>query len=112
MGVYSTTKAAVNNLTVAMAQRMGEDGVTINTVSPGAILTPESVKAGLEHGMGTTAGEVEKAMNKMVGSQAPFARMGHVDEVADVVVFLASSSASYVHGANIRVDGGWVATVN
>ena len=112
MGVYSTTKAAVNNLTVAMAQRMSEDGVTVNTVSPGAILTPNTVEMGLQNGMGATAGEVEEAMHKMVGSNAPFARMGYVDEVANVVVFLASSLASYVHGANIRVDGGWVPTVN
>jgi NAD(P)-dependent dehydrogenase (short-subunit alcohol dehydrogenase family) len=59
MGVYSTTKATVNNLTVTMAQRMGEDGVTVNTVSPGAILTPKTVEMGLEHGMGATVEEVK-----------------------------------------------------
>jgi 3-oxoacyl-[acyl-carrier protein] reductase len=112
MGVYSTTKAAVNNLTVTLAQEMREDGVTINTVSPGAILTPPMVEMGLAQGMGTTIEEVEGAFNKMMGSEAPFPRMGSVDEVANVVVFLASSLASYVHGANIRVDGGWVSTVN
>ncbi|MDX1616739.1 MAG: SDR family NAD(P)-dependent oxidoreductase [Candidatus Promineifilaceae bacterium] len=112
MGVYSTTKAAVNNLTVTLAQGMSEDGVTINTVSPGAILTPPMVEMGLTQGMGTTIEEVEGAFNKMMGSGVPFPRMGSVDEVASVVVFLASSLASYVHGANIRVDGGWVSTVN
>jgi 3-oxoacyl-[acyl-carrier protein] reductase len=112
MGVYSTTKAAVNNLTVTLAQEMREDGVTINTVSPGAILTPPMVEMGLAQGMGTTSEEVAGAFNKMMGSEAPFPRMGSVDEVANVVVFLASSLASYVHGANIRVDGGWVSTVN
>ena len=112
MGVYSTTKAAVNNLTVTLAQGMSEDGVTINTVSPGAILTPPMVEMGLAQGMGTTVEEVQEAFNKMMGSEAPFPRMGSVDEVANVVVFLASPLASYVHGANIRVDGGWVPTVN
>ena len=87
-------------------------GVTINTVSPGAILTPPMVEMGLAQGMGTTIEEVEGAFNKMMGSEVPFPRMGSVDEVASVVVFLASSLASYVHGANIRVDGGWVSTVN
>jgi len=112
MGVYSTTKAAVNNLTVSMAQRTGDDGVTVNTISPGAILTPNMVEMGLEHGMGATVEEVEEAFNKMMGSEAPFSRMGFVDEVANVIVFLASPLASYVHGANIRVDGGWVPTIN
>lgn len=112
MGVYSTTKAAVNNLTVSLAQGMSEDGVTVNTISPGAILTEPMVEMGLAQGMGTTATEVEEAFNKMMGSEAPFPRMGSVDEVANVAVFLASPLASYVHGANIRVDGGWVSTVN
>lgn len=112
MGVYSTTKAAVNNLTVTLAQGMKTDGVTINTVSPGAILTPPMVAMGLEQGLGTTAAEVTEAFHQMMGSGAPFPRMGTVDEVADVVVFLGSPLASYVHGANIRVDGGWVPTIN
>lgn len=66
----------------------------------------------LAQGMGSTVGEVEEPINKMTGSGAPFPRMGSVDEVANVVVFLASSLASYVHGANIRVDGGWVSSAN
>jgi NAD(P)-dependent dehydrogenase (short-subunit alcohol dehydrogenase family) len=113
MGVYSTTKAAVNNLTVSLAQEMSEDGVTVNTVSPGAaIFTPRMAELGLEQGMGTTIAEVEEAYNKMMISEVPLPRMGSIDEVANVVVFLASPLASYVHGANIRVDGGWVSTVN
>ena len=111
MGVYSTTKAAVLNLTVTMAQAMEDDGVTINAVSPGAILTPNMVEMAKSQGMGETLEEVEAAMSQMMNS-VPFRRMGRVEEVADVVVFLASSLASYIHGANIRVDGGWVATVN
>jgi NAD(P)-dependent dehydrogenase (short-subunit alcohol dehydrogenase family) len=112
MGVYSTTKAAVNNLTVSLAQGMSQDGVTINTVSPGAILTTPMVEMGLAQGMGNSLAEVEEAFHNMIGSDAPFPRMGSVDEVANVVVFLASPLASYVHGANIRVDGGWVSSVN
>jgi 3-oxoacyl-[acyl-carrier protein] reductase len=111
MGAYSTTKAAVLNLTVNMAQAMKGPGVTINAVSPGAILTPAMVEMGLAQGMGTTETEIEAAMNQMMGDM-PFARMGQVDEIANVVVFLASERASYVHGANIRVDGGYVPTVN
>jgi 3-oxoacyl-[acyl-carrier protein] reductase len=110
MGVYATTKAAMNALTVSLAQGMN-DGVTINTVSPGAIITEKQIEMGKLHGMGNTREEIEAALNGMMES-TPFGRMGRVEEVAAVVVFLASPLASYVHGANIRVDGGYVPTVN
>jgi len=112
MGAYSATKAAVNNLTVTFAKAMQNDGVTINTVSPGAILTPSMIEMGISQGMGQSLEEVETALNQMMGNSVPFKRMGRIDEIADVVVFLASQLASYVHGANIRVDGGYVPTVN
>ncbi len=111
MGVYATTKAAVNTLTVTLAQAMKGEGVTINTVSPGAILTEKMIEMGPEYGLGSTREEITAAFDGMADS-TPFARMGRVEEVANVVVFLASPLASYVHGANIRVDGGWVPTTN
>jgi NAD(P)-dependent dehydrogenase (short-subunit alcohol dehydrogenase family) len=111
MGVYATTKAAVNTLTVTLAQGVESDGVTINTVSPGAIITEKQLEMGLEYGMGETREQVEAVLNGMMDSM-PFGRMGRVEEVADVVAFLASPLASYIHGANIRVDGGWIATTN
>lgn len=112
MGVYSTTKAAVNNLTVNFAQSMQTDGVTINTVSPGAIITPAMVQMAQEQGLASTWEEAETAFAGMMPSSFPFKRMGKVDEIASVVMFLASPLASYVHGANIRVDGGYVPTMN
>ena len=112
MGVYSTTKAAVNNLTVNFAQSMQTDGVTINTVSPGAIITPAMVQMAQEQGIASTWEEAETAFAGMMPATFPFKRMGKVDEIASVVMFLASPLASYVHGANIRVDGGYVPTMN
>lgn len=112
MGAYSTTKAAINNLTVTLAQGMENDNVTINAVSPGAIFTPDTAKAFIEHGMATNVNEAKAVMDKMAGDDVPFGRAGEVVEIANVVVFLASPLASYVHGANIRVDGGYVPTVN
>lgn len=112
MGAYSTTKAAVNNLTVNFAQGMQDDGITINTVSPGAIITDSMIEMGLEQGMGETPDAIIATMDQMMGDLAPFKRMGRVDEIANVVLFLASPLASYIHGANIRVDGGYVPTLN
>ena len=112
MGVYSSTKAAINNLTVTLAQGMAKDNVTINTVSPGVVFTPDAGRTFIEHGMAADVNEARAAMNKMAGDDIPFNRVGEVDEIANVVVFLCSPLASYVHGANIRVDGGYVPTVN
>jgi NAD(P)-dependent dehydrogenase (short-subunit alcohol dehydrogenase family) len=112
MGAYSTTKAAVNNLTVTLAQSMGDDAVTINTVSPGAIFSGAMANMFIENGMASTVDEARDLLNQMGSDGIPFERVGEVEEVADVVVFLASPLASYVHGANIRIDGGYVPTVN
>jgi 3-oxoacyl-[acyl-carrier protein] reductase len=112
MGVYSTTKAAVNNLTVTLAQSMGDDAVTINTVSPGTIFSGAMANMFIENGMASTADEARELLNQMRFDGIPFDRVGEVEEVADVVVFLASPLASYVHGVNIRIDGGYVPTVN
>jgi 3-oxoacyl-[acyl-carrier protein] reductase len=112
MGLYSTTKAAINNLTVTLAQSVSADGVTINTVSPGVIFTKATAEAIIDMGMAKDAGEAKTVFNDMVAGDIPFRRVGEVEEIADVVVFLASPRASYVHGANIRVDAGYVPTVN
>jgi 3-oxoacyl-[acyl-carrier protein] reductase len=113
MGVYSTTKAAVNNLTVTLAQSMGVDAVTINTVSLGTIFSGAMANMFIENGMASTADEARELLNQMRFDGIPFDRVGEVEEVADVVVFLASPLTSYVHGANnIRIDGGYVPTVN
>ena len=112
MGVYSTTKAAINNLTVTLAQGMSNDNVTINAVSPGAVFTPETGEYFVEHGLAADANEARAVMDKMAGDGVPFNRAAEVDEIANVVLFLASPLASYIHGANIRVDGGYVPTVN
>jgi NAD(P)-dependent dehydrogenase (short-subunit alcohol dehydrogenase family) len=112
MGVYSATKAAVNNLTVTLAQGMENDNVTINTVSPGAIFTSSAGEALIEYDMAVDLESAKVAMNEMARGDIPLDRVGEVEEIANVVLFLCSSMASYIHGANIRVDGGYVPTVN
>ena len=111
MGVYSTTKAAVNNLTVTLAQSMDSDKITINAVSPGAIITPAMVEMAQQQGMANTWEEAETTFATMMPQTFPFKRMGKVNEIANVVLFLASPLANYIHGANIRVDGGYIPTI-
>src|SRR5258708_6623216 len=106
-------KTAINNLSLSLTKALGASGVTVNTVSPGMILTPKLEEVFRQ--MATTNGwvasdasweEIERAFLKV--SQVPLGRIGRVDEVAHAVVFLCSPLASYITGADLRIDGGVV----
>ena len=95
---YSTSKAALENVTRYCAQEWGPRGVRVNAVSPGYIDTrltqwPEDDPR--------TA-----AKRESVGRLA-LPRSGTVDDIAAVVLFLASPQAAYVTGQTVFVDGGW-----
>ena len=65
----------------------------------------------LSQGMGETLEEIDAAFAQMM-KPPPLVRMGRVEDVANVVVFLTDPLAAYIHGANIRVDGGLIPTIN
>ena len=113
---YGATKAANILLTVSLAKELANSGVTVNTVSPGPILTAGVremfLGIGKARGWGETWEEIEpRAVDEMFGALA-VQRFGRPEEIADAVVFLASPRAGYVTGANLRVDGGFVGSVN
>ena len=115
---YSAAKAAVNNLTVSLSKEVGKDGVTVNAVSPGPILTPklESTFRRMAQERGWVEGEqapwpeVEKAVLKNAFDMS-LPRVGHAEEIACAVTFLCSPLAGFITGANLRIDGGVVPTV-
>jgi 3-oxoacyl-[acyl-carrier protein] reductase len=93
-GVYAATKAAVEQLTRVFAREMGKRSITANIVSPGPVDT-ELFR------MGKTAEDIER-----MAAMAALGRIGEADDIARVVLFLASDEARWVTGQNIGVNGG------
>lgn len=93
LGVYSATKHAIIGLTKTIAGEYGRENIRINAIAPGTNETP-MVKAFPDEAIEAMAAGV------------PMGRLGQPEEVADVVVFLLSDKASYIHGSVISIDGG------
>ena len=108
---YYSAKGALATLTVSLAKELGPKGITINLVSPGLIRTPEVeaqyLKRAVEAGWGDDFETAEEKITEEFFPN-PMKRIANREEVADVVLFLASGRASFVNGQNIRVDGGAV----
>jgi NAD(P)-dependent dehydrogenase (short-subunit alcohol dehydrogenase family) len=92
MSLYGSSKAAINLLTRAWAAEYGPKGVRVNAVSPGPTRTEgtEAMGEGLEQ----------------LAAKAPAGRPATAEEIAEAIVFLATDRASFIHGANLAVDGG------
>jgi NAD(P)-dependent dehydrogenase (short-subunit alcohol dehydrogenase family) len=103
-GAYAVAKAGVIMLTKVMAAELAGNGVRVNAVCPGQIATDlEKWRFGLEaQFFDSTIEEREKEMCKTI----PLGRIGHPDEVGDLVTFLASDRAAYMTGQAINITGG------
>lgn len=93
---YTATKFAVRGMTKAAALELGPAGIRVNSVHPGAILTP----------MTEAMGAADETARRFVESKTALERMGQPEEVASVIAFLLSDDASYMTGAEIAIDGG------
>lgn len=104
---YTATKGALNAMTRALAVDEAPHGVRVNAVLPGSIDTPMLRTAARGWSDGTDAGE-ESTIREW-GRSHPLGRVGLPSEVGEVCAFLASDAASFVTGAELRVDGGLLA---
>jgi len=95
LGMYSVSKAALNMLTKVTAKEWGADNIRVNAICPGLIKTKFS----------EALWQNEKWLNHFV-IQTPIARMGTVDEIAGLALFLASNASGYCTGTIFTADGG------
>jgi len=106
LGAITTgiNNAAVQNLTVALANELGKDGILVNAVVPTAVRTDRHDK-NIRDAVAKT-GQTEAEVLKPRVAKIPLGRMAAAEEIAGVVVFLASERASFVTGSAWAVDGG------
>jgi NAD(P)-dependent dehydrogenase (short-subunit alcohol dehydrogenase family) len=96
LGAYIAAKGAILGLTKTLALEAADHDVTVNAVSPGATDTPLNLKA------------YTPQVRATYEERIPLGRIGTEDEIADVIVFLASTASRYLTGQEIVVDGGLV----
>jgi len=95
---YNASKGAVRTLTKAAAVQHGRHNIRVNSVHPG-LMPP----------MRTSGRTADPTVRAKMLEGVPLGRAGHVEEVANAVLFLASDEASYITGAELYVDGGFLA---
>jgi NAD(P)-dependent dehydrogenase (short-subunit alcohol dehydrogenase family) len=100
---FVAAKAGVINLTKAMAIELGAEGITVNVVAPGSILTD-----GTKFLFYGEDGVFRQSVQQLL-AHVPSGRPGTAAEIAHSVLFLVAPESSYVNGAVLTVDGGWTA---
>lgn len=94
---YCAAKGAIIQLTKVLALDHAKEGIRVNSLSPGAVMTDRLIK---------TFGSADKALATLEPKH-PLGRLGHTEEIAKAAVFLASDDASFMTGSDMLVDGGY-----
>jgi NAD(P)-dependent dehydrogenase (short-subunit alcohol dehydrogenase family) len=103
LSVYHATKGALDSLTRDMALEWGPRGIRVNSAAPGGILTEGKVQ--VTESPFFTAEQMDQIMARALSR--PLGRMGYADDLATVVVFLASPAARFMTAQMVLVDGGF-----
>ncbi len=94
LAAYSSAKGGINSLTLSVATTFGKQGVRCNAISPGMIMTP------------SVASNVPDEIVQIMVKNTLLPRPGYPEDIANLVLFLASDESSYITGQLIRIDGG------
>ena len=97
--IYAATKGGVCQITKGLANEWAKGGIRVNSISPGFVETP-MVRPVLD----------SPYWRNLIDSRTPMGRSGKPEEIADLIMFLASSSAAYITGTDVAIDGGWLAS--
>ena len=109
---YSAAKAALSNFCKSLSKEVGPQGVRVNTVSPGPVATaPWLGDAGVAATVAKAAGSRPEEVARGAAAQSVTGRFTRPEEVADLVVLLASSRTGNVTGADFVIDGGLITTL-
>jgi len=108
--IYNVTKAALVMFSKCLANELIPEGIRVNTINPGLVLTPDWKKTAtlLTENEPTTP---EEYLDKIAKDNAPIGRFASPEEVAHFFVFLCSPRASYCVGSTYYVDGGWLRVI-
>ena len=104
LGVSNTIRGAVANWSKTLANELGEFGITVNNVLPGATETGRLTS--IISNKANRTGQAEEEVSQSMTAAVPLKRFAKPGEVANAIAFLASPSASYINGINLPVDGG------
>jgi NAD(P)-dependent dehydrogenase (short-subunit alcohol dehydrogenase family) len=109
---YGAAKAALANFAKALSKEVGPHGIRVNSVSPGPVATDLWLGAdGVAATVGAATGADPNDVASQAASQMVTGRFTTPEEVADLVLFLASERAANITGANFAIDGGLVQTL-
>jgi len=101
MLTYQLAKSAINMMTKVLAIELGPSGIRVNTINPGFIDTPFADSTGIK-----IPDELKKKMFEKMADITPLKRIGQPLDIAKGIVFLSSTDAQFITGANLVIDGG------
>jgi NAD(P)-dependent dehydrogenase (short-subunit alcohol dehydrogenase family) len=109
---YCAAKAAVANFAKALSKDLAPKNIRVNSVSPGPVSTERWMeRGGVADGLAAVSGQTADEVRAELASSAPTGRFTTPEEVADLILFLASDRAGNITGSDYRIDGGFVTTV-